>query len=136
MTLTADDVYAAAPFVRTLGVELEQIAPEAVVGRLAFSPGLSTVGGALHGGALMGLADGVAAVCASANGEPGALPATAESTTHFLRPARGAATATAVPLAVTARQVLVEVRVTDESGDLCAHVLQTVRLLRPAAADR
>ncbi|MCP2264563.1 PaaI family thioesterase [Promicromonospora thailandica] len=131
MTLTADEVYAAAPFVRTLGVELERIAPEAVVGRLPFAPGLSTVGGGLHGGALMGLADGVAAVCAAANGEPGALPATAESTTHFLRPVRGAATATATPVAATGTQVLVEVRVTDGSGELCAHVLQTVRLVRP-----
>jgi uncharacterized protein (TIGR00369 family) len=133
MTLTADEVYAAAPFVRTLGVELDRIAPEAVVGRLPFAQGLSTVGGGLHGGALMGLADGIAAVCAAANGEPGALPATVESTTHFLRPVVGQAVATAAPVRTSGRQVLVEVRVTDDSGDLCVHVLQTVRLIYPAA---
>lgn len=133
MTLTPDEVYAAAPFVRTLGVELDRIAPEAVVGRLPFAHGLSTVGGGLHGGALMGLADGVAAVCAAANGAPGTLPATVDSTTHFLRPVAGRATATASPVRADDRQVLVEVRVTDDSGDLCVHVLQTVRLVRPAA---
>ncbi|MEV0894223.1 PaaI family thioesterase [Promicromonospora sp. NPDC050262] len=133
MTPTADDVYAAAPFVRTLGVELDRITPEAVVGRLPYSQPLSTVGGGLHGGALMGLADGVAAVCASVKGGPGALPATVDSTTHFLRPLTGQATATAVPVRASSRQVLVEVRVTDETGELCVHVLQTVRLVHPAA---
>ncbi|MFI9486895.1 PaaI family thioesterase [Promicromonospora sp. NPDC052451] len=133
MTMTADEVYAAAPFVRTLGVELDTIGPQEVVGRLPFEHGLSTVGGGLHGGALMGLADGVAAVCAAAQAEPGTLPATVDSTTHFLRPVAGPATATATPVRASGRQVLVEVRVTDESGELCVHVLQTVRLVRPAA---
>lgn len=133
MTLTPDEVYAAAPFVKTLGVELDQITPEAVVGRLPYSQPLSTVGGGLHGGALMGLADGTAAVCASVNGGQGALPATVDSTTHFLRPVAGQATATAVPIRSSSKQVLVEVRVTDESGALCVHVLQTVRLVYPGA---
>jgi len=133
MTMTVDEVYAAAPFVRTLGVQLDSITPEAVVGRLPFSHGLSTVGGGLHGGALMGLADGTAAVCAAVNGGPGALPATVDSTTHFLRPVVGEATATASPVRSTGRQVLVEVKVVDESGELCVHVLQTVRLVRPGA---
>jgi 1,4-dihydroxy-2-naphthoyl-CoA hydrolase len=133
MTLTPDEVYAAAPFVKTLGVEFDQIAPDAVVGRLPFSQPLSTVGGGLHGGALMGLADGTAAVCAAVNGGPGALPATVDSTTHFLRPVAGQATATATSIRSSSSQVLVEVRVTDESGALCVHVLQTVRLVRPGA---
>lgn len=133
MTLTADEVYAAAPFVRTLGVRFDRITPEAVIGRLPFSQELSTVGGGLHGGALMGLADGTAAVCAAVNGGPGALPATVDSTTHFLRPVVGEATATASPIRVSGRQVLVEIRVTDDSGALCVHVLQTVRLVHPGA---
>jgi 1,4-dihydroxy-2-naphthoyl-CoA hydrolase len=132
LTLTQDEVYAAAPFVRTLGIRLDEIAPEAVVGRLPFAQPLSTVGGGLHGGALMALADGTAAVCASVNGEPGALPATVDSTTHFLRPLVGQATATARPITSSSRQVLVEVSITDESGALCVHVLQTVRLVYPA----
>jgi 1,4-dihydroxy-2-naphthoyl-CoA hydrolase len=132
LTLTQDEVYAAAPFVRTLGIRLDEIAPEAVVGRLPFAQPLSTVGGGLHGGALMALADGTAAVCASVNGEPGALPATVDSTTHFLRPVVGQATATARPITSSSRQVLVEVSITDESGALCVHVLQTVRLVYPA----
>ena len=34
MTITADDVYAAAPFVRTLGIEFARIAPSGVVGKV------------------------------------------------------------------------------------------------------
>jgi acyl-coenzyme A thioesterase PaaI-like protein len=64
-----------------LGVEFEEITAQRVVARLPFSLPLLTVGGGLHGGSLMGLADGVAAVCAVANGNPGTLPATVDSTT-------------------------------------------------------
>ncbi|MGK8486337.1 PaaI family thioesterase [Nocardia asiatica] len=129
MTVTAEDVYALAPFVRTLGVEFDRIAPERVVARLAHSVALSTTGGGLHGGAVMALADATAAVCAAMNGQPGVLPATADSTTHFLRPIADVATATAVPLRVSARQVVITVEVRDDAGVVCAHVVQTVRLI-------
>ncbi|AXK87911.1 PaaI family thioesterase [Nocardia farcinica] len=131
MTVTAEDIYALAPYVRTLGVRFDRIAPDRVVARLAHSAALSTTGGGLHGGAVMGLADATAAVCAALNGSPGVAPATADSTTHFLRPITDSATATAVPMRVSARQVVVTVEVRDASGELCAHVVQTVRLLPP-----
>jgi uncharacterized protein (TIGR00369 family) len=131
MTLTADDVYAAAPYVRTLGVEFARIAPGGVVGRLPFTAALSTTGGAVHGGALMGLADACAAVCASANGAAGALPATSDSTTHFLAPVIGTATATATPVHVGKRRVVVDVAIHDERDRLCARVIQTVHLHHP-----
>ncbi|MEU8234683.1 PaaI family thioesterase [Actinoplanes sp. NPDC048967] len=132
MTITADEVYAAAPFVRTLGVEFVRIAPDGVVGQLRFTPALSTVGGAIHGGALMSLADACAAVCAWANGTAGAVPATSDSTTHFLAPVTGRATATATPVNVGKRRVVVDVAIHDDEGRLCVRVIQTVRLLRPS----
>ncbi|MEU8611387.1 PaaI family thioesterase [Actinoplanes sp. NPDC048791] len=132
MTITADEVYAAAPFVRTLGVEFERIAPDGVVGQLTFTPALSTVGGGIHGGALMSLADACAAVCAWANGAAGDLPATSDSTTHFLAPVIGNATATATPVNVGKRRVVVDVAIHDDGGRLCVRVIQTVHLLRPA----
>ncbi|MBF6168717.1 PaaI family thioesterase [Streptomyces gardneri] len=129
MTITTEDVYALAPFVRTLGVEFDHIEPNRVTARLTHSAALSTTGGGLHGGAVMALADATAAVCAAVNGKPGALPATADSTTHFLRPITDVATAIAVPLRVSGRQVVVTVEVRNDAGNMCAHVVQTVHLI-------
>ena len=136
MTITAEDVYQLAPFVRTLGVEFSELTPSAVIARLSHKVELSTTGGGLHGGALMGLADAAAAVCAALNSAPGALPATTDSTTHFLRPVHGAAHAVAAPIRVSRTAVVVGVQIADESGALCVHVIQTVqtRVPQPAAA--
>lgn len=134
MTITAEDVYRLAPFVRTLGVEFTELTPSAVTARLPHTVELSTTGGGLHGGALMGLADAAAAVCAVLNSTPGALPATTDSTTHFLRPVRGAALAVAAPVRVSRTAVVVGVQITDESGELCVHVIQTVQTRVPHAA--
>lgn len=126
MPITADDVYALAPYARTLGVGFAHLAAERVVADLSFDQQLSTVGGGLHGGALMGLADVAAAVCAVLNAAPGSAPATTTSTTQFLRPVRSSATATATPLNVGRSSVVVQVDVSDEAGALCARVTQTV----------
>ncbi|MFJ9098063.1 PaaI family thioesterase [Streptomyces sp. NPDC102405] len=95
VALEAAEVYALAPYAKTLGVEFEEIEAAGVRAGLAHELSLSTVGGGLHGGALMGLADVCAAVCAALNGPAGAAPATVESSTHFLRPARTSVVATA-----------------------------------------
>lgn len=126
MHFTADDVYALAPYARTLGVAFDQLEPDAVRARLEFSEDLSTAGRALHGGALMGLADVAAAVCAVANAAAGALPATMQSSTNFMRPVRGTARATARPLHVGRTSVVVEVDILDDDGRLCVRVEQTV----------
>ncbi|MFE3001160.1 PaaI family thioesterase [Nocardia sp. NPDC059246] len=128
MTFTAEDVYRLAPFVRTLGVEFTELTPSAVAAHLTHVAELSTTGGGLHGGALMGLADAAAAVCAALNSVPGALPATTDSTTHFLRPVHAVAHAVATPMRVSRSAVVVSVQITDESGALCAHVIQTVQM--------
>lgn len=121
-----------APYVATLGVEFNQIAAQAVVARLPEDQSLSTVGGGLHGGAIMGLADVCAAVFASANGPHGAIPVTVDSTTHFVQALRGDAEASATAVAVGPRRVVVQVTVSDANGELCAVVVQTV-LMRTAA---
>lgn len=134
MTITSEDVYKLAPFVRTLGVEFTELTSAVVAARLDYAVELSTTGGGLHGGALMGLADAAAAVCAVLNAAPGALPATTDSTTHFLRPVRGSAHAVAEPMRASRTAVVVEVKIVDESGELCVHVIQTVQTRGPAAA--
>jgi uncharacterized protein (TIGR00369 family) len=133
LTLEAEDVYALAPYAKTLGVVFEEITEVSVRARLAHDLSLSTVGGGLHGGALMGLADVCAAVCAALNGPAGAAPATVESSTHFLRPARTSVVATARPLRL-GRNTVVEVNVHDDKGDLCARVTQVVTTIKSKAA--
>ncbi|WP_069761039.1 PaaI family thioesterase [Streptomyces sp. LUP47B] len=131
-TLEAEDVYALAPYAKTLGVVFEEISEAGVRARLAHDRSLSTVGGGLHGGALMGIADVCAAVCAALNGPVGAAPATVESSTHFLRPARTGVVATARPLRV-GRNSVVEVDIRDDEGELCARVTQVVTTVKPKA---
>ncbi|WP_053846499.1 PaaI family thioesterase [Streptomyces sp. NRRL B-24085] len=128
-TLAAEDVYALAPYAKTLGVVFDEMTAEGVRASLAHDLSLSTVGGGLHGGALMGLADVSGAVCAALNGPAGAAPATVESTTHFLRPARTDVIATARPLRV-GRNTVIEVDVRDAEGELCARVTQVVTSVR------
>lgn len=132
-TLEAEDVYALAPYAKTLGVVFEEISEAGVRARLAHDLSLSTVGGGLHGGALMGLADVCAAVCAALNGPAGAAPATVESSTHFLRPARTSVVATARPLRV-GRNSVVEVDIHDDEGELCVRVTQVVTTVKPKAS--
>ncbi|MFE9649850.1 PaaI family thioesterase [Streptomyces sp. NPDC006365] len=133
LTLEAEDVYALAPYAKTLGVVFEEITEVSVQARLAHDLSLSTVGGGLHGGALMGLADVCAAVCAALNGPAGAAPATLESSTHFLRPAHTSVVATARPLRL-GRNTVVEVNVHDDKGELCARVTQVVTTIKPKAS--
>jgi uncharacterized protein (TIGR00369 family) len=131
-TLEAEDVYALAPYAKTLEVVFEEISEAGVQARLVHDLSLSTVGGGLHGGALMGLADVCAAVCAALNGPDGAAPATVESSTHFLRPARTSVVATARPLRV-GRNSVVEVDIHDDEGELCVRVTQVVTTVKPKA---
>lgn len=130
---TAEDVYALAPYAKTLGVEFKEITEASVQAGLAHDLSLSTVGGGLHGGALMGLADVCAAVCAALNSPVGTAPATVESSTHFLRPARTSVVATARPLRL-GRNTVVEVDIHDAEGELCARVTQVVTTIKPKAS--
>jgi uncharacterized protein (TIGR00369 family) len=134
-TIEAEDVYALAPYAKTLGVVFEELTEGSVQARLAHDHSLSTVGGGLHGGALMGLADVCAAVCAALNGPVGAAPATVESSTHFLRPVRTDVVATARPLRL-GRNTVVEVDLRDAEGELCVRVTQVVTAVKPNTAPR
>jgi uncharacterized protein (TIGR00369 family) len=132
VTVTAEDIYAMAPYARTLGVRFTALSPEGVHAELDLVPELSTVGGGLHGGALMGVADVASAVCAALNGPAGAVPATTTSTTHFLRPVReGTAHAKARVLRVGRDTAVVECDIEDGERRLCARITQTVALLAP-----
>lgn len=119
------------PFTEKLGVEVLEHGPELVRSRLAWQEDLCTLGGALHGGVLMSLADATAAVSAFLNLPEGAQgTTTVESKTNFLRAIRsGYASATARPLHTGRRFIVVETEIHDDAGKLVGKTTQTQAVL-------
>ncbi|MEV7245334.1 PaaI family thioesterase [Streptomyces sp. NPDC003236] len=126
------DLLAAMPFAAGLGIELPEAGAERTVGVLAWSPEICTAGGALHGGALMALADSVGAVCAHLNLPAGATgTSTVESKTNFLRAVTaGHVRATARPLHVGGTLVVVQTELRDDRDRLVGQTTQTQIVLR------
>jgi uncharacterized protein (TIGR00369 family) len=110
-----------------LGLEISEAGPEKVVGRLTVRPELCTIGGILHGGAVMALADTLGAVGAFLNLPPNARTTTLESKTNFLGAAPVGSTVvaecTAVHLGKTTSVWQTSIR--REDGKLLALVTQT-----------
>ena len=126
------DLMAMVPFAATLGMELVSATPEEVIGRLAWREELCTTGGALHGGALMSLADNLGGLCAYLNLPAGAGTATISSSTNFLRGVReGAVTATAHPLRVGRAVIVVQTGLRDEAGRLVTQTTQAQAVIGP-----
>ncbi|MFE4664709.1 PaaI family thioesterase [Streptomyces sp. NPDC056716] len=128
---------AAVPFAAGLGVTLTEAGPERVVARLGWAPRLCTLGGALHGGALMTLADTAGAVCAFLSLPPGAATSTVESSTHFFRAVRsGTVRAVARPLHTGRSFVVVQTELSDDEGRAVGRTTQTQAVLerRPPKA--
>jgi 1,4-dihydroxy-2-naphthoyl-CoA hydrolase len=119
------------PFSERLGVEVLEHGRDVVRSRLAWDESLCTLGGVMHGGVLMALADSTGAVCAFLNlpeGKQGTT--TVESTTNFLRAVRsGYALATARPLHAGRSFIVVETEIRDDTGKLVAKVTQTQAVL-------
>ncbi|MGX1773324.1 PaaI family thioesterase [Nocardia brasiliensis] len=119
------------PFTERLGIEVLEHGPARVRSRLAWDESLCTLGGVVHGGVLMSLADATGAVCAYLNlpeGKQGTT--TVESKTNFLRAVRsGYATASATPLHAGRSFIVVETEIRDDAGKLVAKVTQTQAVL-------
>lgn len=115
------------PFAAALGIELVQVDPECVRGRLEWAPNRTTTEDVMHGGAIMALADTCGGVCAYLNLPDGARgTATIESKTNFLRAVRsGAANAVTTPLHVGRTMIVLETEVSRDDGKLAAKVTQT-----------
>jgi 1,4-dihydroxy-2-naphthoyl-CoA hydrolase len=126
------ELMAIVPFAATLGMELVSATPEEVVGRLAWRQELCTTGGAMHGGALMSLADNLGGVCAYLNLPAGAGTATISSSTNFLRGVReGIVTATTRPLRVGRSVIVVVTEVRDDAGKLVVQTTQAQAVIGP-----
>ncbi|MEV0600153.1 PaaI family thioesterase [Streptomyces sp. NPDC050315] len=127
---TTDQLLESMPLAVTLGVRLDAAEPAEVVGHLDHSAALTTLGGALHGGALMTLADSVGAVCAFLNLPPDATTTTLESKTNFLRAVReGTVRATARPLHTGRTSIVVQTDLHDDRGRHLAQTTQTQAVL-------
>lgn len=119
------------PFAARLGIAVTRYAPEEVRARLVWQPDLCTVGGVLHGGALMALADSSGGACALLNLPSGAQgTTTVESKTNFLRGVRGGEVeAVSRPLHVGRTVIVVETDLRDSEGRLVARVTQSQLVL-------
>lgn len=127
-----EKLLAAMPFSLACGIELESAAADEVRARLPWSKERCTAGGALHGGALMTLADSAAALCAFLNLPAGATTTTVESKTNFLRAVReGAAHAVARPAHTGRSLIVVQTDLQDDQGRRVALVTQTQLVLAP-----
>lgn len=113
-----------------LGIRYVEASPERIVAEVTIRDDLRTVGGALHGGTLMALADTVGATAAFINLPPGASTTTLESKTNFFAAGRdGTVRAEATPLHRGRTTMVWQTRVTDPSGRLLSLTIQTQMVL-------
>jgi uncharacterized protein (TIGR00369 family) len=113
---------------RHLGMKFIEVGPERVVAELEVREEVCTLGGAIHGGTLMALADTIGAVGTLATG---AKTATAESKTNFFAAAMKGTTvrAEATPLHKGKRTHVWQTRITREDGRLVSLTIQTQMIL-------
>jgi 1,4-dihydroxy-2-naphthoyl-CoA hydrolase len=110
-----------------LGMRFVEVGADRVVAELELRDELTTVGGAVHGGTLMALADTVGAAGTAAMG---LRTATLESKTNFFAAAlRGKIRAESTALHKGKRTHVWQTRVTDETGRLLSLTIQTQMIL-------
>jgi uncharacterized protein (TIGR00369 family) len=120
------------PFANLIGVVFESAELERVSAKMLVREDLCTTGRSLHGGAIMALADTVAAVATFINlPEDAKGTTTIESKTNFLAPAPAGTTvsATATPVHRGRRTQVWQTRIEGQDGRLVALVTQTQLVL-------
>ena len=128
-----DEMVGMMPFSAGLGIELTAASPAEVTGTMAWAPRLCTTFGALHGGAVMAMADSLGGICAFLNLPTGATTSTIESKTNFFRGVRdGSLRATARPLHVGRTTIVVQTDLFDDRDKRVAQVTQTQAVIDTA----
>jgi uncharacterized protein (TIGR00369 family) len=113
-----------------LGIHFVEASPDRVIAELPVRDALTTVGGAVHGGTLMALADTAGAAVTFLNLPEGATTATLESKTNFLAAGRaGPVRAEATCLHRGRRTMVCQTRVSDGNGRLLSLTIQTQMVL-------
>lgn len=118
------------PFAVQLGIEISEASKEKVVGHLDWAPEKCTIGGLLHGGALMTLADSLGAVAAFLHLPQGASTSTVSSNTSLMRGAReGRVTGTSTVVNAGRRFITVRTDLVDGDGKLLTTTTQVQAVL-------
>ena len=121
------------PFVKLMGVKVIKRSPERSEAELHIREELCNRRGVIHGGALMGWADTMGGMTASAALSEGQRTATIESKTNFFAPIPKGDTAHAVctPLHSGRTTIVLQTNITRGDGKLAAIVTQT-QIVLPA----
>lgn len=124
----SDDLVATMPFSNLMGIEVLDATTELVHGSLTVKPEHCTIGGIVHGGAIMAFADALGAIAAFLNLPEGASGTTTiESKTNFLAAAPVGATVHGKTTAVhVGRRVSVwQTDITRDDGKRIALITQS-----------
>src|SRR4051812_45929952 len=130
--MTTQELHQLMPFAAALSVELVEAGPGRGRPPMAWAEERCTVGGLLHGGALIALADSGGGLCAALNLPAGSTgTATLGSATNLLRGVRGGiVTAVTTPLHIGRTTIVVETTVSDDDGRPVIKTTQTQAVLR------
>jgi uncharacterized protein (TIGR00369 family) len=121
------------PFADFMGMKITLVSPDRVVAEMPARGELNNRFGALHGGAVMALADNLGGTATIANLPKGARTATIESKTNFFAgiPIGDTAHAECTPLHRGRSTMVWQTRITRNDGRLCALVIQTQIVIPP-----
>lgn len=124
------------PFADFMGMKIIHLSKDKVVAEMAVREELNNRFGALHGGALMALADNLGGTATMANLPPGGRTATIESKTNFFAgvPVGDTAYAECTPLHRGRTTMVWQTRISRNDGRLCALVIQTQIVMLPDKA--
>jgi uncharacterized protein (TIGR00369 family) len=125
-------LHSAMPFAAHLDIVAVSADTEQVTTSAHWQPHYCGIGGVLHGGYLMALADANGATLAFLNLAPGASTTTVESKTNFFRPVTaGSFTATSTMVHKGRTTMVVQTDITNADGSLICRTAQT-QIIRPA----
>ena len=121
------------PFADFMGMRITHVSPDKVVAEMLVRDELNNRFGALHGGAVMALADNLGGTATIANLPKGGRTATIESKTNFFAgiPVGDTARAECTPLHRGRTTMVWQTRITRNDGRLCALVIQTQIVMLP-----
>jgi 1,4-dihydroxy-2-naphthoyl-CoA hydrolase len=132
MELTTEALREIMPFGAHMDMHLVSASPDEVVGVMDWSESTTTMGGAMHGGALMSLTDSIGGVVAFLNLPEGAGTSTISSSTVFLRGVQeGTVTATGRLVHKGRTTIVAETELTDVQGRPVVRTTQTQSVLMP-----
>ncbi len=116
-----------------LGAQFTDVTPDKVIAQMTVRKDLCTIGGSLHGGAIMAFADTLGAVAAILNMPQGARTTTIESKTNFIggAPLGSRVVGESVPVHKGRTTVVCQTTIRSEAGKLVALVTQTQLVIAP-----